>query len=73
MKDGKDLPLFPEQVDTSKLPSGPCAYCGRTYWLDGARMAVIHEIPYCAEFEAMDGLDYARACRVARQGKVAKA
>lgn len=35
-----------------------CEFCGRPYWIDTQQYALAHEMPYCAEFQAMDVITF---------------
>lgn len=52
--------LFPRvpDVDTSKMLKSNCEFCGRRYWIDSVDFGVLHELPFCPEFGAMDPLTF---------------
>lgn len=47
-----------------------CEFCGKAYYLDTNRYALIHDMPYCAEFDAMDVLAFARENRRIKEARV---
>lgn len=50
-----------------------CEFCKLKYWILPSQGAVAHELPYCAEFQGLDALDYLRSNRKIKEGKVVQA
>ena len=68
-----DLPKADVEVDTTKLQQFTCEFCGKGFWVDVDRGHLIHEIPYCTEFDVYDPVQYMRENNRLKAGKVAKA
>jgi hypothetical protein len=66
------LPRLPD-IDTSKLQKFTCEFCKKGFWVDVDAGHLIHEVPYCLEFEAYDPIHYMRENNRIKLGKAAKA
>lgn len=68
-----ELPESPIDFD-SKAPGVVecrCEFCGRLYWIDPKQCALAHEMPFCAEFRAMDVLSFMVENRKIKETKLA--
>lgn len=69
--DDAELPEAPFEPEWDSRH--PCEFCGREYMIDVVHHAVGHEMPYCAEFAAMDVIEFLRANNQRKLAKVPRA
>lgn len=57
------------KVDTSQMIESVCEFCKLKFWIDVRTYSLVHEIPYCPEFAAMDVIDFMVKNREIKESK----
>ena len=58
-------------LEAPGIVSSHCEFCGRKYYIDPDGGRVMHELPMCPEFEAMDPMSFIVENRKIKETKLA--
>jgi hypothetical protein len=69
-----NLPESPIKFDSGApgVIESRCEFCGKTYWIDPAQLALAHESPHCPEFHALDVITFMVENRKRKEAKLEK-
>lgn len=63
------------EIDTGAPDAihGTCECCGRQFWILPAQGVLVHEIPYCVDFQILDAVEFIRSNNEAKIKKMPRA
>lgn len=58
-------------LNAPDIVKSSCEFCGQTYYIDPVGYTVMHDLPTCPNFDAMDVLEFVIDNRKIKQAKIA--